>query len=76
MSTEGQAAAEDPRLSTKQYLEKHQLDELLEVHMLIHTCGHNGIISGACNLLSCFGRAAPLEQLLLPVSTEAYLQPV
>jgi hypothetical protein len=40
MSKDGQAVAEDPRLSTKQYLEKHQLGELLEVNTAVHNYTH------------------------------------
>lgn len=32
-------APEDPRLSTEQYLEKHQLNELLEVRLEHHCSG-------------------------------------
>lgn len=59
MSKEDQAAAVDPRLSTKQYLEKHQLDELLEV--LISLCSFMELRHkhGSMHLLCCFTALHP-----------------
>lgn len=76
MSKEDQAAAVDPRLSTKQYLEKHQLDELLKVLISLYSFMEPRHKHGSMHPIVLLYSAAPMKHLLFLVSTEAQLLPV